>query len=98
MPYQQVSKVLVGYSLLFLLCLIAPPSGQAQSKDAQETASEPSIIITKVPPSGGGPGRMDMIAGEVRAKDVSRFKLVIFSHTDRVCAALCSGLIYRDRQ
>lgn len=48
--------------------------GQPSSKDL--------IEITTVPPPGGGPGRRELIAGLVAIENPTRYRIVIFSHTD----------------
>jgi hypothetical protein len=80
-PY--LSKVVISWGLLALLCLTWPLVGQAQSPAKPGSTAEPTITITEVPRAGGGEGRMEPIAGTVQGTDVTRSRVVLFSYTDR---------------
>jgi hypothetical protein len=55
------------------LCIVVGPSG---------AAARPSIRVTRIPPYGAGPDKMDTIAGQASGVDFQKHKVVIFAGTD----------------
>lgn len=73
----------VGGDILAMLSVTAmakPQSAPVQTSDgAGKKVTEPKISITKVPPAGGGPDRLEPIAGTVSGVNVKELKVVIFA-------------------
>jgi hypothetical protein len=81
--HPRTSSITLTLGLLAALALAWPAAGWPQAADSGRGAAAPTITITEVPPPGGGPGRMELIAGRASATDVARYRVVIFSYTDR---------------
>jgi hypothetical protein len=64
--------------ILAIMTLIAAMTVVGQANKSQST-----IEITTIPPAGGGPGRQELIAGRINIADPGKYRLCIFSHTDR---------------
>ena len=69
-------------AVVLLLCLVF--AGLMRRNAPAHQASAPSVHITRVPPSGSGPERMESIAGEARGINVGQCacKIVIFALGD----------------
>lgn len=76
MKRNQPSKFIIGLGFLLLTLGFLPGLTWAQGGGAY------SIVITQVPPVGGGPNRTEMIAGEVRGESPNDYRIVIFAHAD----------------
>jgi hypothetical protein len=76
MKLQQITLALVRIIGLLAIVVIATSLAQAQA---------PAIKFTKVPPSGGGPERLETIAGVVSDVDVKACdcRIILYSLTDQ---------------
>jgi len=50
--------------------------------NAEKIITKVDIQITKVPPKGAGPDRVERIAGTVSGVNIKECKVVVFAHTD----------------
>ena len=70
--------------ILAIMMLVVAVTAVGQANKSQKQAGGQSIIeVTTIPPAGGGPGRQELIAGRVNIADPGKYRLCIFSHTDR---------------
>lgn len=79
--WQQVKLSLIRCSILGTLVAIQalPSLGYADVRLEENQTVQPRIEITLVPPKGGGPDRVDRIAGTVSGADIRACKVVIFA-------------------
>lgn len=73
-----------GYVFVALIVVIAlPVLGQSDdSVKRNKLVPKPSIAVTRVPPKGGGPDRMEPIAGTVDGVNVEACRVVVFARTN----------------
>jgi hypothetical protein len=83
MPLRYRSSVVLVRTLLAAAMLACSTASESQERGGASADTEVAITITHAPPAGGGPGRMEPIAGRAVGKDVRRYRVVIFSYTDR---------------
>lgn len=78
------AATLLFYSSIPASALLQPEGigGDALSNNRVIQSEAPSIEITRVPPKGGGPDRLDIIAGKVSRVDFKRTRVVIFARTN----------------
>ncbi len=67
---------------LLLALLIFICAGWASAEKNNKASAKPDIKITKIPPSGAGPDRTEVIAGTVEGIDAKLCKVVVYAHTD----------------
>lgn len=81
MKRQPEVKVSIVSCLLGILVVMyaLPSSGRSEMKLIGNQTVTPRVEITLVPPKGGGPDRVDKIAGTVSGADTRECKVVIFA-------------------
>jgi hypothetical protein len=85
MKAQQPFTSSMGRGILILLVtvLALPALARMENRVEGNSATEPAIKITSVPPRGEGPTSNGNIVGTVSGVNVKECKVVIFARTDR---------------
>ena len=82
MKHREYVKIWIGgYVFLALFVALALPAF-GESKHRVKRNPNPSIAITRVPSKGGGPDRMEPIAGKVGGVNVKDCRVVVFARTN----------------
>jgi len=65
-----------------MVTVTLPVAGRIRQPAAEGHPSEPAIQITVIPPKGGGPDRLETIAGTAGGVDFKEHSVVIFCRTN----------------